>query len=167
MLHEACGLAAEPNSRSSTNNVATYTALIKALEWLVRHVYTGNIIITVRTSSKYLVSQLDDEGYYNSLGQVNGMSKNIVLLHTNAMKLKSKFYKLSFELISGSGRGNDDNDDSVDMNDKEIEELAVLAYTEAKEKILRANSIDEQKIPFVTAAQLMKQNREMEMISNP
>ena len=83
------------------------------------------------------------------------------------MKLKSKFYKLSFELISGSGRGNDDNDDSVDMNDKEIEELAVLAYTEAKEKILRANSIDEQKIPFVTAAQLMKQNREMEMISNP
>jgi ribonuclease HI len=166
-LHEACGLAAEPNSRSSTNNVATYTALIKALEWLVRHVYTGNIIITVRTSSKYLVSQLDDEGYYNSLGQVNGMSKNIVPLHTKAMKLKSKFYKLSFELISGSGRGNDDNDDSVDMNDKEIEELAVLAYTEAKEKILRANSIDEQKIPFVTAAQLMKQNREMEMISNP
>ncbi len=85
------------------------------------------------------------------------------------MKLKSKFYKLSFELISSSGRGNDDdnNDDSVeDMNDKEIEELAVLAYTEAKEKILRANSIDEQKIPFVTAAQLMKQNREMEMISN-
>lgn len=169
LLHEACGLAAEPNSRSSTNNVATYTALIKALEWLVRHVYTGNIILTVRSSSKYLVSQLDDEGYYNSLGQVNDMSKNIIPLHTKAMKLKSKFYKLSFELISSSGRGNDDdnNDDSVeDMNDKEIEELAVLAYTEAKEKILRANSIDEQKIPFVTAAQLMKQNREMEMISN-
>lgn len=168
LLHEACGLAAEPNSRSPTNNVATYTALIKALEWLVRHVYTGNIIITVRSSSKYLVSQLDDEGYYNSIGQVNGMSKNIVPLHTKAMKLKSKFYKLSFELISSSGRGNDDdNDDSIDMNDKEIEELAVLAYTEAKEKILRANSIDEQKIPFVTAAQLMKHNREMEAISNP
>jgi 3-oxoacyl-[acyl-carrier-protein] synthase III len=95
------------------------------------------------------------------------MSKNIIPLHTKAMKLKSKFYKLSFELISGSGRGNDDDDDSVDMNDKEIEELAVLAYTEAKEKILRANSIDEQKIPFVTAAQLMKHNREMETISNP
>jgi 3-oxoacyl-[acyl-carrier-protein] synthase III len=94
------------------------------------------------------------------------MSKNIVPLHTKAMKLKSKFYKLSFELISSSGRGNDD-DDSVDMNDKEIEELVVLAYTEAKEKILRANSIDEQKIPFVTAAQLMKHNREMETISNP
>jgi ribonuclease HI len=134
LLHEACGLAAEPNSRSSTNNVATYTALIKALEWLVRHVYTRDIIITVRSSSKYLVSQLDDEGYH-SLGQVSGMSKNIVPLHTKAMKLKSKFYKLSFELISSSGRGNDD-DDSVDVNDKEIEELAVLAYTEAKEKIL-------------------------------
>jgi hypothetical protein len=94
------------------------------------------------------------------------MSKNIVPLHTKAMKLKSKFYKLSFELISSSGRGNDD-DDSVDMNDKEIEELTVLAYTEAKEKILRANSIEEQKIPFVTAAQLMKHNREMETISSP
>jgi 3-oxoacyl-[acyl-carrier-protein] synthase III len=94
------------------------------------------------------------------------MSKNIVPLHTKAMKLKSKFYKLSFELISSSGRGNDD-DDSVDMNNEEIEELAVLAYTEAKEKILRANSIDEQKIPFVTAAQLMKHNREMETISSP
>jgi ribonuclease HI len=164
LLHEACGLAAEPNSRSSTNNIATYTALIKALEWLVRHVYTGNIIITVRSSSKYLVSQLDNEGHH-SLGQVSGMSKNIVPLHKKAMKLKSKFYKLSFELISSSGRGNDD--DSVDMNNEEIEELAVLAYTEAKEKILRANSIDEQKIPFVTAAQLMKHNREMETISNP
>jgi hypothetical protein len=29
------------------------------------------------------------------------------------------------------------------------------------------NSINEQKIPFVAAAQLMKHNREMETISNP
>ncbi len=44
------------------------------------------------------------------------------------MKLKSKFYYISFEL------NNDRN--NRDFDDKEVEELSLLAYLEAKTKIL-------------------------------
>src|SRR5215216_85638 len=44
LLHESCGLAAEPNSPGSTNSVATYTALIKGLEWLIKNGYSNDII---------------------------------------------------------------------------------------------------------------------------
>jgi len=74
------------------------------------------------------------------------------------MKMKSKFYYVSFEM-------NSDNDNNH-IDDKEVEELSLLAYIEAKTKILkqsggahiRSNSKNtqelEQKI-FVSAAELM------------
>ncbi|MFL6511285.1 MAG: ribonuclease H, partial [Nitrososphaera sp.] len=34
-IHSEYGLAAEPFSENSTNNVAEYTALTKALQWLL------------------------------------------------------------------------------------------------------------------------------------
>lgn len=47
------------------------------------------------------------------------------------MKLKSKFYYISFELTTSN------NNKYID--DKEVEELSVLAYVEAKTKILERN----------------------------
>ena len=44
------------------------------------------------------------------------------------MKLKSKFYYISFELNNDRNNG--------DIDDKEVEELSLLAYLEAKTKIL-------------------------------
>jgi hypothetical protein len=74
------------------------------------------------------------------------------------MKLKPKFYYISFEL-------NNDNDNRH-IDDKEVEELSVLAYVEAKTKILQQsksglnNSNDKnrqelKKKLFSTAAELM------------
>ena len=74
------------------------------------------------------------------------------------MKLKSKFYYISFEL-------NKDNDNRH-IDDKEVEELSVLAYVEAKTKILKQsgsglNNINDKnrqelkKKLFSTAAELM------------
>src|SRR5918996_232336 len=108
LLNESCGLAAEPNSPSSTNSVANYTALIRALEWLIKNHYR-NDIIKVYGNSKLVISQ---------------------------------------------------------VNEKEIEELSVLAYIEAKTKILQQsgsglnNSNDKnrqelKKKLFSTAAELM------------
>ena len=155
LLHEACGLAAEPNSQLSTNNIANYTALIKALEWLIGHGYQRDII-TVKTSSKFLIAQLDDS--YQLPDQMTRFSKNVVPLHNKAIKLKLRFYKLSFELISSSKANNDDDDDAcIDLDGKEVEELAILAYVEAKEAIFRGNNNNNgQKTHFVTAAQLMR-----------
>jgi ribonuclease HI len=157
LLDESCGLAAEPNSPSSTNSVATYTALIRALEWLIKNRYR-NDIIKVYGNSKLVISQINDGETAISSSNKNNISKSTLSLYTKVMKMKAKFYYISFEL------NNDSNNRHVD--DKEIEELSLLAYIEAKTKILEQsrsglnNSIDKnrqelKKKLFSTAAELM------------
>ncbi len=158
LLDESCGLAAEPNSPSSTNSVATYTALIRALEWLIKNRYR-NDIIKVYGNSKLVISQINDgESAIGSSSNKNNISKSILSLYTKVMKMKAKFYYISFEL------NNDNNNKHID--DKEIEELSLLAYVEAKTKILEQsisglnNNIDKnrqelRKKLFSTAAELM------------
>jgi ribonuclease HI len=156
LLHESCGLAAEPNSTSSTNSVANYTALVKALEWLIKNRYTKDII-KVYGNSKLVVSQINDGESVISSNK-NIISKNVLPLYTKVMKMKSKFYYVSFEMNS--------NNDNNHIDDKEVEELSLLAYIEAKTKILkqgggaqiRSNSKNRQEFKqkiFVSAAELM------------
>ncbi len=157
LLHESCGLAAQPNSPSSTNSVANYTALIRALEWLVKNRYNSDII-KVCGSSRLVISQINDGEGVNSSSRK--MSKNTLPLYTKVMKLKSKFYYISFEL------NNDRN--NVHIDDKEVEELSLLAYIEEKTKILEqsrsggghynSNNRKRQEVKkklFSTAAELM------------
>jgi ribonuclease HI len=157
LLDESCGLAAEPNSPSSTNSVATYTALIRALEWLIKNRYR-NDIIKVYGNSKLVISQINDGETAISSSNKNNISKSTLSLYTKVMKMKAKFYYISFEL------NNDSNNRHID--DKEIEELSLLAYIETKTKILEQsrsglnNSIDKnrqelKKKLFSTAAELM------------
>ena len=156
LLHESCGLAAEPNSTSSTNSVANYTALVKALEWLIKNRYTKDII-KVYGNSKLVVSQINDGESVISSNK-NIISKNVLPLYTKVMKMKSKFYYVSFEMNS--------NNDNNHIDDREVEELSLLAYIEAKTKILkqsggahvRSNSKNRQELNqkiFVSAAELM------------
>lgn len=157
LLDESCGLAAEPNSPSSTNSVATYTALIRALEWLIKNRYR-NDIIKGYGNSKLVISQINDGETAISSSNKNNISKSTLSLYTKVMKMKARFYYISFEL------NNDSNNRHID--DKEIEELSLLAYIEAKTKILEQsrsglnNSIDKnrqelKKKLFSTAAELM------------
>jgi ribonuclease HI len=127
LLDESCGLAAQPNSPLSTNSSASYTALIRALEWLIKKGYS-NDIIKVYGNSKLVISQINEGGVAISSNK-NYISKNTLSLYTKVMKLKSKFYYISFEL-------NNDNDNRH-LDDKEVEELSLLAYLEAKTKILQ------------------------------
>ena len=160
LLHESCGLAADPNSQSSTKSVTTYTALIKALEWLIKNGYS-NDIIKVYGNSKLVISQINEgevAAIRSSSTNENNISKNTLPLFMKVMKLKSKFYYISFEL-------NNENDNRH-IDDKEVEELSVLAYVEAKTKILKQsgsglNNINDKnrqelkKKLFSTAAELM------------
>jgi ribonuclease HI len=129
LLHEACGLAAQPNSTSSTNSVASYTALMKALEWLIKNHYS-NDIIKVYGNSKLVISQINDREVDSNYNNNNRISKSALPLYAKVMKLKSKFYYISFELTR------DDDNNNKHIDDKEIAELSVLAYVEAKTKIL-------------------------------
>lgn len=157
LLDESCGLAAEPNSPSSTNSVATYTGLIRALEWLIKNRYR-NDIIKVYGNSKLVISQINDGETAISSSNKNNISKSTLSHYAKVMKMKARFYYISFEL------NNDSNNRHID--DKEIEELSLLAYIEAKTKILEQsrsglnNSIDKnrqelKKKLFSTAAELM------------
>jgi ribonuclease HI len=129
LLHEACGLAAEPNSSSSTTSIASYTGLIKALEWLTKKGYTKEII-KVYGNSKLVISQINDGGVAAlSNNEKNNISKNTLPLYTKVLELKSKFYYISFELNNENSNGN--------IDDKEVEELSLLAYIEAKTRILQ------------------------------
>jgi ribonuclease HI len=76
-IYSDYGIAGEPFSKDSTNNVAEYTALAKALEWLV----ASNLV-----SDKVVInsdSQL--EGNYKVKG------KRIIPLYKQVLLLKAKF----------------------------------------------------------------------------
>ena len=156
LLDESCGLAAEPNSPSSTTSIASYIALIRALEWLIKKHYS-NDIIKVYGNSKLVISQINEGGVAISSNK-KYVSKNTLPLYTKVTKLKSKFYYISFEL-------NNDNDNRH-LDDKEVQELSLLAYIEAKTKILHqsggginnSNNKYRQELKkklFSTAAELM------------
>lgn len=55
-FHSDYGLAAEPFSQDATNNVAEYTALIKALEWLVTNNFSSGEVEVIG-DSEFVVNQ--------------------------------------------------------------------------------------------------------------
>jgi hypothetical protein len=132
--------------------------LIRALEWLIKNRYR-NDIIKVCGNSKLVISQINNGEAAIDSSNKNNLSKSILSLYTKVMKMKAKFYYISFEL-------NNDDNNNRHIDDKEIEELSLLAYIEAKTKILEQsrsgfnNSIDKnrqelKKKLFSTAAELM------------
>ena len=89
IVHSEYGLAAKPYSNDSTNNVAEYTALIKALEWLSRNQPRESI--RIRSDSKLVVSQIN--------GEYKVKSKRIIPLYRQAMSLKNSFPSIEIEWV--------------------------------------------------------------------
>jgi ribonuclease HI len=71
-----------PAAHNSTNNVAEYTAIIKALEWLLANDYENESVI-IKGDSRLVISQVKREFKVKSL--------NIIPLYRKAMSLISKF----------------------------------------------------------------------------
>ncbi len=93
-IFEDCGLAeAEPWSDDASNNVAEYSAILRALEWLDENKQHDSHIV-IRGDSKLIVSQLRGEYKVKSL--------RIVELHHKAKKLLSKFSNLQIEWVDRS-----------------------------------------------------------------
>jgi ribonuclease HI len=92
IIHSESGLAAH----NSTNNVAEYTAIIRALEWLLANNYQKEKII-VRGDSQLVIRQIERK--------FKVKAPNIIPLYHNAMSLISKFKDIQFELISGTKQG--------------------------------------------------------------
>src|SRR5215211_493397 len=56
-IYEGAGIALEPFSKESSNNVAEYIGLIKALEWLFNNGYTKSTI-RIQGDSQLIINQL-------------------------------------------------------------------------------------------------------------
>ena len=89
-IYSDYGLATEPFSRDSTNNVAEYTGLAKALEWLVEN----NLIsdkVEINSDSQLIVNHL--RGLYKV------KAKRIIPLYQKLLVLKSKFHDLQIHWV--------------------------------------------------------------------
>ena len=84
------GLATEPFSPDSTNNVAEYTGLAEALEWLVEN----NLIsdkVEINSDSQLIVNHL--RGLYKV------KAKRIMPLYQKVLALKSKFHDVQIHWV--------------------------------------------------------------------
>ena len=84
------GLAAEPFSGDCSNNVAEYTGVIKALEWLLQNNCSDKQVI-VKGDSKLVIFQIK--------GKYKVKASRIIPLYTLSMDLISKFKSIDFEWI--------------------------------------------------------------------
>ncbi len=89
-IYSDYGVVGRPFSVDSTNNVAEYTALAKALEWLI----TNSLFldkVEIKSDSQLLVNQL--------MGKYKAKANRIVPLYQKAVLLKSKFPNVQIKWI--------------------------------------------------------------------
>lgn len=89
-IHSDSGLAAEPFSEGASNNVAEYTALIKALEWLLANGYSS-AKVEVKSDSELVVNQMN--------GEYKVRTKQIVPLFQKAALLIKKFSGVTIQWV--------------------------------------------------------------------
>jgi ribonuclease HI len=90
-LYSDYGIAGEPFSEDSTNNVAEYTALVKALEWLLAN-NLGSSRVEIMGDSQLIVNQLT--------GDYKVKAKRIVSLYKQVLLLMSKFHDIQIKWVS-------------------------------------------------------------------
>ena len=103
-IHSECGLVAH----NSTNNVAEYTGIIRALEWLIANNYQNESII-INGDSQLVIQQTKRRFRVNA--------PNIIPLYRKTISLIFKFNNIEFELIPSE-------------KNKEADRLSNLAYQE-------------------------------------
>jgi len=113
-IHSEYGIAGEPFSNDATNNVAEYTALIKALEWLVANNYSSSKVRIIG-DSEFVVNQQN--------GKSKVKSKRILPLFRQVLLLKDKFSEVDIRHVPRE-------------ENREADRLTNLAYKE----FLRNNS---------------------------
>ena len=109
IIHSDYGVAAKPFSEESTNNVAEYTALAKALQWLLANNFNSNKV-EIKSDSQLVVNQLT--------GDYKVKARRILQLFKHVLFLKAKFQDIQIKWIPR------------DMN-READTLTNKAYNKA------------------------------------
>ncbi len=87
--YEEGGLAVAPWSPTATNNVAEYAAAIHALEWLLRHEYTGSVLLL--GDSQLVVRQMN--------GEYEVRAEHLKAYHQHLRQLISRFQEVRFAWV--------------------------------------------------------------------
>ena len=89
-IYSDYGIAGEPFSEDSTNNVAEYTALVKALEWLLAN-NLGSTRVEIMSDSQLIVNQLT--------GDYKVKAKRMLALYKQVLKLMSTFQEIQIKWV--------------------------------------------------------------------
>jgi len=128
-IHEGHGLAGRPRSPQATNNVAEYTGLIKALEWLLDQKTAGPIV--VRGDSDLIIKQVK--------GEYKVKSPLLAPLHRQAVDLAEQLPEARFEWIPRE-------------HNADADRLTNLAYAEYLGKSMKAPTTDVMSVDLVIAS---------------
>lgn len=90
IVHSDYGVAAKPFSEESTNNVAEYTALAKALQWLLANNFNCQKV-EIKSDSQLVVNQLT--------GDYKVKARRILPLFKQVLFLKTKFQDIQIKWI--------------------------------------------------------------------
>ena len=90
IIHNDYGVAAKPFSEESTNNVAEYTALAKALQWLLANNFNSKKV-EIKSDSQLVVNQLT--------GDYKVKARRILPLFKQVLFLKTKFQDIQIKWI--------------------------------------------------------------------
>lgn len=128
-IDEGHGLAGTPRTPQATNNVAEYTGLIKALEWMVAHKVREEIVI--RGDSDLVIRQVK--------GEYKVKSALLAPLHGQVRDLAEKLSDIRFEWVQRERNADADR-------------LTNLAYAEYTGKAMKAPTTDVMTVDIVIAS---------------
>lgn len=129
-LHEGHGLAATPYSDGATNNVAEYTGVLRALEWLLAEGLAKEKIL-VRGDSDLIIKQIK--------GEYKVKSPLLAPLYSQVKALLPRFPALSFEWVPRE-------------KNREADRLTNLAYAEYSGGKMKAPTTDVMSVDLVFGA---------------
>ena len=90
IIHSDYGVVGEPFSKDSTNNVAEYTALAKALQWLLANDFSSSKV-EIKSDSQLVVNQIT--------GDYKVKARRILPLYKQVLLLKTKFQNIQIKWI--------------------------------------------------------------------
>ncbi|HLY73861.1 MAG TPA: ribonuclease HI [Planctomycetota bacterium] len=128
-IDEGHGLAGTPKTPQATNNVAEYTGLLKALEWLIVHKVKDEIVI--RGDSDLIIKQVK--------GEYKVKSALLAPLHSQVRELAEDLPKVRFEWIPREQNADADR-------------LTNLAYAEYTGQSMKAPTTDVMTVDVVIAS---------------
>jgi len=128
-IHEGHGLAGTPKTPQATNNVAEYTGLIRALEWLRSQKIKEPVV--VRGDSDLIIKQVR--------GEYKVKSPLLAPLHGQATALMEKLPDVTLEWVARERNADADR-------------LTNLAYAEYTGKSMKAPTTDIMTVDVVIAA---------------